>query len=429
VRRFIIISAFCLLSALAFGQSRRLLLAHQPSVLTPGFTPDSISGMAYYWNFLDMPTNGAASNWVDRIQSVSLKQGNSAKYPTNTASGVYFIGGLNLTNVPLSIASNFSVWLSIQPEANSGGYKNLLSDDGGSSIGFFLNNLLPDFFFTSDHYLSGSVTLDYPFDLVWANKNAYSNGVSSATTTSPGSTWAPKIVGSDHFNQNYNGFIKYIGIWTNKAISSVDASNLTGFSQGFPDASCPLSITQEGLDGADAINGFADSGIGAGPGPWWWIGNAFKGNGSNLCRVDMSLIAFTNAGLSCATQNVYVTVGVSNSIASASTTPCFTLPVSATSRSNTVPDSTAISGKKWIPFTFNPPFLLTNNQWFVIAATTADRGSGSNFIRVNYSATTAATNITHFGEWQSSGYGGTNAFQNEGFPTFGTGMRLYFSVP
>src|SRR5689334_13402690 len=108
------LSLLLLCSLSAFGQG--FTFADHPFMglrsAVAAFTPTSIGGLAYYWDYTDL-ANGAVGTWTDRIQGLSLTQATGSRKPTKSATGVLFsiANNTSLTCSQTSVGStNVSIW-------------------------------------------------------------------------------------------------------------------------------------------------------------------------------------------------------------------------------------------------------------------------------------------------------------------------------
>lgn len=195
--------------------------------------PTDIGGMAYYWNYSDLTPSANVSAWIDRVQAKDFHQGNSAKQPTNSASGVYFSGTTMLTNAVTLPQSKFSIWIGYKMPATQAGYGGLVTDSGGTA-GFFMHSLSFEFYPLTDLYIQAA---NIYYDTVYVNAGTgttgggvgYTNGIATPTITDKGTAWTFNYFGSDNGGESYKGFIKFICIWTNTSLSATDAANLSTY--------------------------------------------------------------------------------------------------------------------------------------------------------------------------------------------------------
>ena len=221
--------------------------------------PTGIPGLAYYWNFNDLPIGGAVNCWTDRVSMVVLKSASSTNAPTNQNIGVFFNNQFNngcLTNAAIRVGSNFSWWCVFRPNTNDylGGYwtNNLNLFGSLSGYGISVTNIGDD----GPGYIQGywgpgaadypttvsmtpgsvlyptAVDFDNPtpaitFDMVDSDGTFYTNGVAAASNIGqPTNNFPFQCVGSLTNINNAFGCIQYIGIWTNSVLTASDVSNL-----------------------------------------------------------------------------------------------------------------------------------------------------------------------------------------------------------
>lgn len=235
MRRLFVILA-CLLVASSFGQSnRRRMLLSDRNKGGGAFTPQSIQGMAFFWNYNSI-AQGVVSSWPDDIQGYPYGQTVASLQPTNTATGVYFQGNnaqrIGLTNATgISVNSNFTFWCAFKMDGSAlGTYLTLFTSN--NQTGFWAENKPPrdgDYFHPSaDHHFGGFLTTNAFYDIVWAFGPTYTNGTATTSNCLPRTIDQnfTKIGFDGTAADQFGGYIKFIGIWTNKAITATDAANL-----------------------------------------------------------------------------------------------------------------------------------------------------------------------------------------------------------
>lgn len=200
------------------------------------FYPTNIPGMAYFWNYHDLTVGAAVNNWTDRISGVVLrKTANPA--PTNQYFGVYFDNTPNpLTNNSILIGRDFSLWYVFMPQTNGSGRHLLFGDLAGD--GLETSNCVIDGDWRRDNLSSASLLYHPPdptygihtnilYSIVDAEGTLSTNGMAVAAGISePTSNFTFQSLGSSLDTSNLVGYVQYIGIWTNYALSSIDVSNL-----------------------------------------------------------------------------------------------------------------------------------------------------------------------------------------------------------
>jgi hypothetical protein len=207
------------------------------------FYPTNIHGMAYFWNYNDLPFGAAVNTWTDRISGLVLrKTANPA--PTNQSLGVYFDNTPNpLTNNAILISRNFSMWYVFMPQTNGSGRHLLFGDSAGD--GFETLNGVLDGNWRKDN-LSDASLFYYPpdptygihtnilYSIVDAQGTLSTNGIGVINGVSePADNFPFESVGSSLPTTNLVGYVQYIGVWTNYALSSIDISNLNWWVQNY----------------------------------------------------------------------------------------------------------------------------------------------------------------------------------------------------
>jgi len=208
-------------------------------VVSIGFQPPSISGLAYYWNFRDLKQGLKVSSWRDRIQSVILTNYVNNQ-PALDASGVRFVAGNTtyLTNTSFNVSSNYSLWVLYKQARNWSDpppYAQVYGAfAGGASGGFYIKGAGAtsatgslNYFVSGDHVYTGALATNVWYSLVWANGTVYTNGtlVAAGGYTKP--TDQPfDCMGVDVLGDPFDGWIQAVGIWTNKTLNASEAAAL-----------------------------------------------------------------------------------------------------------------------------------------------------------------------------------------------------------
>jgi len=193
--------------------------------------------MAYYWNYNDLSQGSTISSWVDRITGLDEHQGNASLRPTNSTSGVWFTAGLRLTNVTATLPqTKFSMWLVFKANNLTTGYHCLVCSANGS-IGMYEESTLGFQYYTNTTVLF-SYAAGASYDFLWTDQGTgaagagvgYTNAVATVTSTGHGPfSW--QSMGTDDANEHFQGYIKFVAIWTNKVLTATDAANLYTYSQ------------------------------------------------------------------------------------------------------------------------------------------------------------------------------------------------------
>jgi hypothetical protein len=204
-----------------------------------GFSPANIPGMAYYWDYHDLPINVATTSWPDRLQNIVLKNYNPGPYdPTNTALGLMLpnngSGNDILSNPTIAIGSNFTLWMVIREKLNVQNstvpqYACLFGTLGGPH-GLMLNNgVIGCDWGNASGTIGGAMVSNWPIDLVYTQGTVYTNGVAlSGKLPQPANNFKFQCVGDINpgAGSPFQGYIQYIGIWTNTLFTTANVSNL-----------------------------------------------------------------------------------------------------------------------------------------------------------------------------------------------------------
>jgi Concanavalin A-like lectin/glucanases superfamily len=274
-------------------------------VVSTPFGPPHIgpAGSLYaYWNFNDLAVSNAVNAWTDRVSGIVLQ--NAGVPPTNTALGVLFASGFNpLTNAPLSIGSNFTLWVVLRPN-NIFTYPATVFG-GSSGAGLMISNgFLYGNWGTTD-VLSAQLNHTYPgdtnetFDLIDACGTLYTNGmVCPFGVGQPTDNFPFSSLGGAVGMNNLSGYVQYVGIWTNYQFTADDAAALDVWvnTNGVTNITGGLLAWYRlnegtGINAADSSgNGYTATFIGL---PAWisgFLGGglAFSGNGQALDAGDIA---------------------------------------------------------------------------------------------------------------------------------------------
>lgn len=198
-----------------------------------------IAGMAYFWSYADLAANSTVSTWVDRIQAVDAHQGNSSIQPTNSSTGVWFNGsGMRLTNVDFTLPqAKYTIWIVFTPTGASATYNCIFASKDGAN-GFFRHGPLLVYYQSADRILFVP-TAGTNYDMMYSNAGTgsagggigYTNAVATLTIIDKGTAQTFGSMGSDNASEHFQGYIKFIGIWTNATLSAGNASTLYTYSQ------------------------------------------------------------------------------------------------------------------------------------------------------------------------------------------------------
>ena len=194
--------------------------------------PTNIANLRLLWDWRTMSTNFAVvSEWTNSILGIlsTNKLANGAA--TNTPLGVYFKGSDRLSNIE-SIATNCSVWIVFKPMSVASGYHMVVGNAAGDS-GFFMNGTTLGFYTSGPglQAISTSIASGTEYDMLWAHGSTWLNGAAASTTATIPATIPIQSVGNDSFAEAFTGYIKFIGVWTNKTLTATDAANLNTWSK------------------------------------------------------------------------------------------------------------------------------------------------------------------------------------------------------
>lgn len=221
------------------------------------FYPTNIVNTAVFWNYHDLPL-GPVNTWTDEVSQLILTNINNPVSgllpPVNTGVGVYFYGngGSGLANMAtLTTCSNFSLWCVVANQymfQNAQVYGNL---DGSTGIMFNATSYAPANLLDG-YWGADNLWVNYPFgqvilqlgevpavtngplwnDIVDSQGAIYLNGApTSGNIGEPSGNVCWQIMGANTAYNNLYGYIKYLLICTNHAITAAEASQLYSWEQ------------------------------------------------------------------------------------------------------------------------------------------------------------------------------------------------------
>jgi hypothetical protein len=215
-------------------------------IVASGFYPTNVANTVAFWNYRDLPA-GAVNAWTDEVSGLVLTNWTPAwPAPTNTAMGLYFFG-CGLTNeTAFSTPANFSIWTSFASTRTPAISYQLYGSMRGTAKLEINSNRELDGYWGADnawtgHYFGGILDAATPSpgavtnpplwnDIVDSQGKVFLNGASTPGNIGEptGSvTWQAMGNSADFSgNQALLGYIKYMLLSTNHAITATEASNL-----------------------------------------------------------------------------------------------------------------------------------------------------------------------------------------------------------
>jgi hypothetical protein len=214
------------------------------SASAPGLaSPTNIPGMAYYWNYNDLPQNTLIDAWTDEVSGLVMTYNNGgvganvAPTTSNLFPGLnipLYGGNIAFINNLAPLGSNFTFWAVIRPSLqNTLPNPIIFGNASGSGIGLSGNVLNANWGngqIDSSMALNYLDTQDFPYgqtyDILDSGGTIYSNGVAMAQGIGqPLNNFQFDAIGSGS-GYSMEGFIQYVGVWTNHLLTATDATNL-----------------------------------------------------------------------------------------------------------------------------------------------------------------------------------------------------------
>lgn len=206
-------------------------------------SPTNLPGMAYYWNYKDLPPNCLITAWTDEVSGLVMFYNNGGIGAGVAPATSNLFSGLNIPPYGYNIAfinnlaplgSNFTFWAVIRPSLISSPIQTIFGDSSGNGIGLSGNMLEANW---GHGEIDSSLGLNYlnttqfpygqTYDLLDSGGTIYSNGVPMAHGIGqPTDGFQFSAIGAAANGSSMQGFIQYIGLWTNHVLTATDATNL-----------------------------------------------------------------------------------------------------------------------------------------------------------------------------------------------------------
>lgn len=209
--------------------------------------PKSIPGMAYYWSYKDLPANSQVNAWTDEIQQAVMSYNNGGAgngvFPQTTS----LFPGLNIpssgeaiafTNSLTPFGSNFTFWVVMRPSIETDSTNEVIIEDPSvHGINISTNTLSANWGHNIIKYSSMKLnytnTVAFPYgetyDILDSGGTLYSNGVAMTSGLGqPANNFPFSAIGAAVLGNgtSMEGYIQYMGIWTNHLLTAADAQNL-----------------------------------------------------------------------------------------------------------------------------------------------------------------------------------------------------------
>ena len=204
--------------------------------------PTNIPGMAYYWNFEDLPASDKITAWTDRVSGLTLSYISTNSIQASTTGP---FPGLDIprygdyiafTNRLGLFSSNFTFWVVMRPYIQGDSPNEAIFGDGAVHGINISGNVLSANWGNGPHYSSLVMNYSDPaafpygqtYDILDSGGTVYSNGITMAAGIGqPLDNFSFQAIGSlDSSGFTAQGYLQYIGIWTNHLLTATDATNL-----------------------------------------------------------------------------------------------------------------------------------------------------------------------------------------------------------
>lgn len=223
-----------------------LMQTDAPAGTLSFISPTNVPGMAYYWNYRDLPLDSSINAWTDEVSGLVMTYNhggtgnNVLPLTTNFFPGLdipAFGGFIAFTNNLASLGSNFTVWIVMRPALDfSSPVEGIFGNGSVSGIDLSGNTLGANWGNgqqNSSMVLNYANTTQFPYgqtyDILDSGGTLYSNGVAlTAGVSQPLDNFQFNAIGSGNVNNGYSaqGYLQYIGVWTNHLLTATDATNL-----------------------------------------------------------------------------------------------------------------------------------------------------------------------------------------------------------
>lgn len=197
----------------------------------PFASPTSIPGMAYYWDYSDIAVGSTVPSWTDKIQGKVLSNSVAGSRPTNSSSGVYFNNTTFLTNLSVfSFGPKASVWIVFNLRVLQS--STFIAYAGSGYAGFYITSSKFNVYHSAaNHLATSTLASGVTYDTLYAWGNVYTNAVFSSTVTTNSAAQNVNNFGGVYSGLSpLDGYIKFIGVWTNTQLTASDAVTLYNYS-------------------------------------------------------------------------------------------------------------------------------------------------------------------------------------------------------
>jgi len=205
----------------------------------PVFSPTDVGGLALYLNYTDLSA-GSVTTWTDRISGRAFTMSGAGRRPSKDSNGVLFniAGNSALTNFPQVSYTNCTVWIGFKMSTANTSFKSLISDNTdsqGMMQGNLSNGSMIWYPRSSSTMFNAVAGVYYDWVLLKTNgatinTKGFTNGVATADSAGIATPVNLSYIGNDFADEAYDGYIKFIAIWTNKFLTATDAANLHTYS-------------------------------------------------------------------------------------------------------------------------------------------------------------------------------------------------------
>jgi hypothetical protein len=232
-------------------QMNWLTLGPGPGSAPATFYPTQVTHCELFLSYLDLP-QGTNNSWTNKVApTVAFTNGaaSSAIIPNNVRTpvptGLYLAGSTTpgLTNYASGIQMSNktdSIFVCVIPYSWNAASGAVLGDNDPNGLGLLSNSAISGFKMNGSTIATG-VPLNQQIDIIvqptgGTTVNGFSNGVQTATSVTAADGVANRQligVGWDSYSgpRSFNGYVKFVAIYTNYTVTATDIANLHAYAQ------------------------------------------------------------------------------------------------------------------------------------------------------------------------------------------------------